>query len=168
MLRILLQLEEPPSPNRKAATEPKSKTDAPKLPELIKESGVPSKPLKTKPRKDESDNEDAECPGGVEGNDSLKKLPDDIPLEQEDHPYDAPAAESSSNKPDRPATGTAAPLTPEQLRLRSEINQLLRYYIQYPETTTRRSPWAVMHAILPYGVEAELLAATDESMRLVG
>ena len=47
-------------------------------------------------------NEDAECPGGTEGTKPLTVQPDDIPLKQDDHPYDAPAAESSSAKPDRP------------------------------------------------------------------
>ncbi len=104
------------------------------------------------------DNENGECPGGAEGDDKLLKLPEDIPLEQEAHPYDAPAAEYTA-KPDRPAASkpVAKSYTSEQLKLRNDINRCLNYFMQNPETIARRSPWAVMHAILPYGVEAELL-----------
>lgn len=118
------------------------------------------KPLKPEGKqvKDKDDNEDAaECPGGAEG-DQVLKLPDDVPLEQEDHPYDAPAAESLPTKPVRPSAPRAIGFTAEQLRLRNEINQCLAYYLQHPEAIARRSPWAVMHAILPYGVEAELIS----------
>ncbi|MDX1925894.1 MAG: hypothetical protein SFV81_05220 [Pirellulaceae bacterium] len=141
---------------------------------IRKLDGSLDKPKQLKPLKIESsdadskdDNEDAECPGGTEGSKPLPVLPDDIPLKQDDHPYDAPAAESSSAKPDRPAGRTPLQLSNEQMRLRTEINQLLRYYIQHPETTTRRSPWAVMHAILPYGVEAEL-AAGNRRVNAIG
>ncbi len=104
------------------------------------------------------DNENGECPGGAEGDDKLLKLPEDIPLEQEAHPYDAPAAEYTA-KPDRPAVSkpVTKSFTGEQLKLRNDINRCLNYFMQNPETIARRSPWAVMHAILPYGVEAELI-----------
>jgi hypothetical protein len=127
------------------------------------------KPLNVDSSRSEAkdDNEDAECPGGVEGTKPLTVLPDDIPLKQDDHPYDAPAAESSSSKPDRPAGITPLQLSSDQMRLRTEINQLLRYFIQHPESTTRRSPWAVMHAILPFGVEAEL-AAGNRRVNAIG
>ncbi len=171
-----LTLEQPAAPTSKQTKTPESDAvqKSPKETELGASNSIPAavskstdvKPLKIDKRKDPSNNEDAsgaECPGGVEGEKPLPAMPDDVPLEQEEHPYDAPAAESTSNKPDRPANKVhrldqPIALSGEQLRLRTEINQLLRYYIQHPETIARRSPWAVMHAILPYGVEAELLA----------
>lgn len=162
-----LKLEKPPSPAKnptKPDEEAPGKVESPNAKAIRKLDGSLEKPKQIKPLKIENspaskdDNEDAECPGGVEGSKAPAALPDDIPLKQDDHPYDAPAAESSSAKPDRPVGRIPLQLSSEQMRLRTEINQLLRYYIQHPETTTRRSPWAVMHAILPYGVEAELLA----------
>ncbi len=174
-----LMLDPPPSPPNSSvnndAVEP-SKVETTNGKAIRKLDGALDKPKQIKPLKiessdsdrktdskagkkeDKDDNEDAECPGGTEGTKPLATLPDDIPLKQDDHPYDAPAAESSSAKPDRPVSRGPIQLSTEQLRLRTEINQLLRYYIQHPETIARRSPWAVMHAILPYGVEAELSA----------
>ena len=171
---ISLTLEKPPSPvpgSSKADGAAPAKLDTTKLETIRKLGGGSDNPKEIKPLKlsnsknskkgdKKGDNEDAECPGGTEGSKPLAALPDDIPLHQEDHPYDAPAAESSSAKPDRPVGHAPLQLSSEQLRLRGEINQLLQYYLQHPETIARRSPWAVMHAILPFGVEAELSAGS--------
>jgi hypothetical protein len=125
---------------------------APNLPKGVK----PLKLGHIAPNSD--DNEDAECPGGSETDNGLLKLPEDIPLEQEAHPYDAPVADLNA-KPDRPTpvVHKAQTFTSEQLKLRNDINRCLQHFLQNPETIARRSPWAVMHAILPFGVEAELV-----------
>ena len=169
---ITLALELPPVPDsNKADGSAPAKLDTTKSETVRKlgsglENPKEIKPLKLSNSKNsqkgdsKGDNEDAECPGGTEGSKPLAALPDDIPLQQEDHPYDAPAAESSSAKPDRPVGPAPLQLSSEQMRLRGEINQLLQFYLQHPETIARRSPWAVMHAILPFGVEAELLAGS--------
>ncbi len=172
---IALALEQPPAPTQKPkqiesdVTPKKLESevkDAASKPTEISQKPADVKPLKIKEPKskearNDSDNEDAagaECPGGADSAKPLPVMPDDVPLQEEEHPYDAPAAESTSNKPDRPASKQPLTLNSDQLRLRNEINQLLRYYMQHSETIARRSPWAVMHAILPYGVEAELSA----------
>ncbi len=164
---IGLTLEQPPSPikeTKKTDGAAPAKVDSSNAKTMRKlddglEKSKSNKPLKIENHRADSkdDNEDAECPGGTDGSKPSEALPDDIPLKQDDHPYDAPAAESSA-KPDRPVGRTPLQLSNEQMRLRTEINQLLRYFMQHPESTTRRSPWAVMHAILPFGVEAELSA----------
>jgi hypothetical protein len=90
--------------------------------------------------------------------------PDDVPLEQEDHPYDAPSAESTKLPvPSRPAIPLIEPAQPSQLtarelRIKSDIQRCLEYYLTHPENTTRRGPWALMHAALPFGVESEVIA----------
>jgi len=165
---VALTLERPSSPthdSKKTLDSAPAKVESSNAKAIRKLDGSLDKPKQIKPLKVEDskanskdDNEDAECPGGIEDSKPTAALPDDIQLKQDDHPYDAPAAESSSAKPDRPAGRTPLQLSSEQTHLRTEINQLLRYYIQHPETTARRSPWAVMHAILPFGVEAELSA----------
>lgn len=47
---------------------------------------------------------------------------------------------------------------PQTARLRSRIDAALNYYLLRPESTVERSPWAVFHAILPYGSETTLRA----------
>lgn len=44
----------------------------------------------------------------------------------------------------------------EILRLQ-RVESCLAYYIANPETVVERSPWAVMHAMLPFGVEGEVI-----------
>lgn len=105
----------------------------------------------------------------------VNREPDDVPLEQAEHPFDAPAArpiESKSTSQDQtqrravPPSSPAIespksemqPFTSRELRIKAEIQRCLDYYLTHPENTTRRGPWALMHTILPYGVESEVIA----------
>jgi hypothetical protein len=54
---------------------------------------------------------------------------------------------------DKPRSNVPAPM---QQRL-ARVESCLDHYLRNPETTTARSPWAVMHAILAYGAEYELI-----------
>lgn len=61
------------------------------------------------------------------------------------------------------AKSTGIPSQPKKvsqaaLRLRPRIDAAMNYYLLRPETNVERSPWAVMHAILPYGAETTLRA----------
>jgi hypothetical protein len=47
-------------------------------------------------------------------------------------------------------------LLPEVRALREEIRRCLAYYYIRPESTTERSPWAVMHAVVGFGVDTQL------------
>jgi hypothetical protein len=53
-------------------------------------------------------------------------------------------------------------LTPDQQALRDRIRSCLAYYFYRPESTQRRSPWGVMHAIIGFGVDTSLLADDRE------
>ncbi len=88
---------------------------------------------------------------------------DDVPLEQEDHPFDAPAALSVLPKSPRSDAKELAPtqrdtLSARELTIKAEIQQCLSYFLANPENTTRRGPWALMHTTLPFGVESEVIA----------
>ncbi len=166
------QAEMPPSPSKKPTGAVGTKTTDKHTPtNEVKTSAtgaksqapatenVPTSPTKTSRKRAEFDNEDAgvdEVAGGSVASEQTLPSTDDVPLEQEEHPYDAPAADSTSSTPDRPAVKAQAEFTLQQLRLRDDINRCLGYFMDRPETIARRSPWAVMHAILPFGVEAEL------------
>ncbi len=100
----------------------------------------------------------------------LKLEPEDVPLEQEEHPFDAPQALSAAKSPARELKSEyRAPVinksdldvnqfSARELKIKEGIQQCLDYYLTHPENTTRRGPWALMHTILPFGVESEIIA----------
>jgi hypothetical protein len=62
---------------------------------------------------------------------------------------------------DRPSgreLSATAELTAAQQRLKLPLQRTLAHYLANPETTAARSPWAVMHAALPFSADAELIA----------
>lgn len=59
-----------------------------------------------------------------------------------------------------PASGPA--LTAEQQALCDRLRSCLAYYFYRPETTQRRSPWGVLHAVVGFGVDTSLLAVDRE------
>ncbi|MEM8735663.1 MAG: ADP-ribosylation factor-directed GTPase activating protein isoform b, partial [Planctomycetota bacterium] len=97
-----------------------------------------------------------ECPGAPDGTSELELQPGDIEVEQDAHPYDAPAAKSieDARAPETPVMD----FTEREIRLHNEINRTLNYFLEHPETVVRRGPWALMHATLPFGVETEIIA----------
>lgn len=52
----------------------------------------------------------------------------------------------------------AIKVLPQTARLRPRIDTALNYYLFKPESNVERSPWAVFHAILPFGSETTLRA----------
>ena len=87
--------------------------------------------------------------------------PDDVPLDQDEHPFDAPPAASPPADTRRAAPivqGERHQFSQREQRIESSIQACLNYYLTHPENTTRRGPWALMHAALPVGVESEVLA----------
>ncbi len=47
--------------------------------------------------------------------------------------------------------------TPEQIARLERVQNCLDHYLTHPETTAERSPWAVMHALLAFGSEYEMV-----------
>jgi len=47
--------------------------------------------------------------------------------------------------------------SPAEVRRKQRVESCLAFYIANPETVVERSPWAVMHAMLPFGVEGEVI-----------
>jgi hypothetical protein len=52
-------------------------------------------------------------------------------------------------------------LTARQAAIRVGIANCLEYFLTHQENTTRRGPWALMHTILPFGVETEIIAGNQ-------
>ncbi len=108
------------------------------------------------PPEDQIDERTSECPGAPSQEDIPQEPgPDDVPLEQTEHPYDAPAAESEEVEDH---SSSSERLTDVERTRRDRINECLKYFIDHPENVVRRGPWALMHATLPFGVEAEIIA----------
>ena len=62
----------------------------------------------------------------------------------------------------KPSTGRITsqgnlPSNPIDVRRVQRVENCLAYYMANPETVVERSPWAVMHSMLPYGVEGEII-----------
>lgn len=64
-------------------------------------------------------------------------------------------------KPKKPSTDR--PMSQQERMLKQRVESCLAYYLFRPESTVKRSPWAVMHAMLPYGVEAELVNGNQKT-----
>jgi hypothetical protein len=78
--------------------------------------------------------------------------------------FELPAAQDEvlDSKPPAPPSAfqerAAAPaITPELAQLRDRMKLCLEHYSQRPETTAERSPWGVMHALIAYGADTELI-----------
>jgi hypothetical protein len=68
----------------------------------------------------------------------------------------ATSVPSTSRVP--PADEPAIVLTPELVRMRDAMRYCMAYYYRQPENVEDRSPWGIMHALIPYGVDAQVLA----------
>lgn len=110
-----------------------------------------------------------ECPGSEGSKVPATQNVNDTPLEQEEHPFDAPAAQTDDapeaeegdlppikKAPVKPRSENPAGESVQQLEDR--INSCMAYYYTHKESLTKRSPWAVMHTILPFGVETDIKA----------
>jgi hypothetical protein len=60
--------------------------------------------------------------------------------------------------PPAAAAQPAKTLSPEMTRLRNRIRTCLSYYYQRPTSVDERSPWGVMHSLIAFGVDTELVA----------
>jgi hypothetical protein len=49
----------------------------------------------------------------------------------------------------------------QELQRKSRVEQCLAYYLANPENNIERSPWSLMHAMLPFGVEGEIIAGNQ-------
>lgn len=48
-------------------------------------------------------------------------------------------------------------LSPEMLQLRDKLHECLAYYFEQREDVSRRSPWGIMHALIAFGVDTDVM-----------
>ncbi|MBM4090265.1 MAG: hypothetical protein FJ276_12710 [Planctomycetes bacterium] len=63
-------------------------------------------------------------------------------------------SEARGAEPDNPVPALSA----AEKELQQRLRRCLAHYLFHPENVAERSPWGAMHSMLPFGVEAELLA----------
>lgn len=90
----------------------------------------------------------------------LPSQPGDVPLEDEPHPFDAPAVETTGEEARFKSSGNLNPLNELEQRRNQRIVRTLDYFRTNQENVVRRGPWALMHTILPFGVETEIIAGS--------
>jgi hypothetical protein len=71
---------------------------------------------------------------------------------------DSKDVKSKASDGDRPGKE----LSPELIELRERVKRCLAHYFYNPETISRRSPWAVMHCVVGFGVDTPLLVGDKE------
>jgi hypothetical protein len=88
-----------------------------------------------------------------------------VPIESPSKSNAKTPASTKSSDPSPNSKPTVAPqakqplkVLPQTVRLRPRIDAALNYYLLRPESNVERSPWAVFHAILPFGSETTLKA----------
>lgn len=87
-----------------------------------------------------------------------------------DETKSAPKEEHPKPVPDvkvRPGDA-AVPLTPEMIELREKIRDTLGWYYDHPQKVTDRSPWGIMHWLIPFGVDSYVLDANGKRQNTVG
>jgi hypothetical protein len=90
----------------------------------------------------------------------LPAQPGDVPLVQDAHPLDVPVALATEGESRfRSHSIVNDTLDSDSGRERDRrIEEVLDYFRTHSENVVRRGPWALMHAILPFGVETEVIA----------
>jgi hypothetical protein len=104
---------------------------------------------------------------GDPGDDPVPLLPlqpGDLPIESDSHPFDAPEAQTTDPTKRLRSSSIAdlAELNDADLHRQRRIEECLRYFRSHPESVGRRGPWALMHAILPFGVETQVIAGNRQ------
>lgn len=149
-------LKKPPKPTSSTESteqDSKSKTESTKSESNKAEAGDSKKGSKSR-------GGDPGDPGDGEAG-PLPEQPGDIPLTQEPHPFDAPAAKATEEE-SRFSKSSGKKLSPADRERNERITAVLEYFKTHHENVVRRGPWALMHTILPYGVETEIIAGKQK------
>lgn len=77
------------------------------------------------------------------------------PQEGSENSGNVPASEEESTAE---GAANATELTPEQIELRDRVRTCLKYYYDNPESTSNKSVWGIMHALIAYGVDTQIIA----------
>lgn len=142
-------LKKPPKANSKSSIDGKSE----------------GKSEKSKPSPSKSNSKTRGGDPGDPGDDEVAPLPaqpGDLPLVQESHPFDAPAAQATKEETRFSKSKKLSDLSETEQDRNRRITEVLEYFKTHQENVVRRGPWALMHTILPYGVDTEIIAGKQK------
>ena len=149
-----IQVDEPVADDMEAANE-RPPLNSPKADDDEKES-TQQAPVKSPAAKDD-DHAVNEKPADDPAAGDDDRVVHDVP----------PAAGPTVNDDDQAAIGEPAPaaapekLSPEMIRLHNKVRTCLSYYYQRPTRVNERSPWGIMHSLISFGVDTELVAGNQ-------
>jgi hypothetical protein len=72
------------------------------------------------------------------------------------------SAKVEKEETDARAAVEPASVSPEMAALRDRIDRTLAYYYERPENVANRSVWGIMHALIAYGVDTEVIAGNKK------
>jgi hypothetical protein len=112
-----------------------------------------SQPLTADEQREETDEQPAldEPVAGAPDQATGQQQPSDEPATTDEDP-------AASEEPAPAPAPPAKEFSPEMTRLRNKIRTCLSYYYQRPTNINDRSPWGVMHSLISFGVDTELIA----------
>jgi hypothetical protein len=83
------------------------------------------------------------------------------PLTEDAMPEGAGAIPPAVEEATSPETTSDVALPPELTLLRDRMRACAEYYSQRPENASERDPWSVMHALIAYGADTELIVGSQ-------
>jgi hypothetical protein len=104
-----------------------------------------------------SDAVSAEDPASSAGPDHAPTLVAAAPEASSDSPSPSPSPAADAESPSE-LSATGKVLTPELLALREKVRRCLDLYYERPESANDFSPWGIMHALISYGVDTNIVA----------
>jgi len=130
------------------------------------------------PGETEADRTDVE-PAPVTSPDNVKKEPSpkaataeltDEPKTLPDGIDAAPIPEAKSSKSGEKKESPAVDprLSPAMLELKENVRDTLAWYYDHPQKVTDRSPWGIMHWLIPFGVDSYILDTEGKRQNTVG
>lgn len=133
--------------------------DAITIPVPVPDDSVETMLVRLANFQEEANADDNETPGpAIESPDNPLPKEAPTPGSEEVLPIDTPrAAKIPAKTP--PATQPQQKLSPEMQQLKDKIRTCLaHYYFNRQETVAARSPWGVMHSLIAYGVDTQVIA----------
>jgi hypothetical protein len=143
--------ESPVSERPLAESQAPARSAAEVTAELIRQTNLPARPSSGSPTPTEPESSGSGVAASSErpALDAQRSPATRVGFQLQDDGEDRSSGRGFSANPE---------LTAAQQRLKLPLQRTLAYYLANPESTAARSPWAVMHAALPFSADAELIA----------